>query len=174
MLGCRTGEGGPHLSPCPGQCWFCSTAALPCSPQSAAAWGPPCPSGVNRDLFPSSASCSGADISPVLVWAGRPLPLDCLHLCCSPCTPVLLGPEDWFICQLALPGSLSKLLFALCVLGSDLGSCFFLGCVWRVNGPEVEEGFETPRGKHGGGVMHRSGWKLVQVLLWGGDVLSPL
>lgn len=30
-------ERGQHLSPCPGQCWFCSTTALPCSPQSAAA-----------------------------------------------------------------------------------------------------------------------------------------
>jgi len=64
-----------------------------------------------------------------------------------------LGAEDQFICQHALPGSLSKLLLALCVLSSGLRSCFLLGRVWRANGPEVAESFETPKGKHWRRVM---------------------
>jgi len=84
-------EGGTLFQSSP---WIYSTAAVTCSPQSAAARpfrGPPCPSGVNRDLFPSPAPCFGADISPTLVWGGRALPLGCLYLCCCLSTPVLWG-----------------------------------------------------------------------------------
>lgn len=131
---------------------------------------------MNRDLFPSPAPCCGENISSELCGVREP----CHWIVSIP--PSLLFPlytspseaEDQFIFQCALPGSLSKLLLALCVLSSDLGSCFHLGCVWSVNGLEVAGGFETPTGRCWGGVMQWASWKLVHVLLGTGCKTSAL
>lgn len=129
---------------------------------------------MNRDLFPSPAPCCGENISSKLCGVREPY-----HWIVS-IPPSLLFPlytspseaEDQFIFQCALPGTLSKLLLALCVLSSDLGSCFHLGCVWSVNGLEVAGGFETPTGKCWGGVCSgpAGSWS---TCCWGRDV-KPL